>query len=127
METGLYLDTHAVLWLHSGDSKVFSKRVIDLLETSNLFVSPMCLLEIDYLFEIRKIAVRGEDVFKNLHENIDLQIAPDSFYDVVHSARNLHWTRDPFDRLIVAQASLHKAPLISKDETVRRHYSRTVW
>jgi PIN domain nuclease of toxin-antitoxin system len=37
------------------------------------------------------------------------------------------WVRDPFDRLIVAQASANDAPLITKDEKIRRHYKRAIW
>ena len=37
------------------------------------------------------------------------------------------WVRDPFDRLIVAQAIANEAPLVTKDEKIRRHYRRAVW
>jgi PIN domain nuclease of toxin-antitoxin system len=36
------------------------------------------------------------------------------------------WTRDPFDRLIVANAKGF-AWLISADEAIRKHYPRAVW
>ncbi len=34
---------------------------------------------------------------------------------------------DPFDRLIVANAKARNAPLVTKDERIRRHYSSAVW
>jgi PIN domain nuclease of toxin-antitoxin system len=38
------------------------------------------------------------------------------------------WTRDPFDRLIVANAKANGfAWLISADEHIRNHYPRAVW
>lgn len=37
------------------------------------------------------------------------------------------WTRDPFDRLIVANAKAAGAPLITKDERIRKHYRRAIW
>jgi len=37
------------------------------------------------------------------------------------------WTRDPFDRLIVAHAAANDARLLTKDEKIRRHYKRAVW
>jgi PIN domain nuclease of toxin-antitoxin system len=37
---------------------------------------------------------------------------------VVTQAMPLSWTRDPFDRLIVATAILHRAPLVTRDERI---------
>ena len=37
------------------------------------------------------------------------------------------WTRDPFDRMIVAQAALREAPLLTKDRVLHEHYDRAVW
>jgi PIN domain nuclease of toxin-antitoxin system len=46
---------------------------------------------------------------------------------VVHAAESTDFTRDPFDRLIVAHASLHGAPLVTKDEHLHRHHASAVW
>jgi PIN domain nuclease of toxin-antitoxin system len=46
---------------------------------------------------------------------------------VAIAVERVQWTRDPFDRLIVAQALLHDAPLITKDEHIRRHYAGALW
>ncbi len=38
------------------------------------------------------------------------------------------WAREPFDRLIVAQAKVNGfAPLITADATIRKQYPRAVW
>ena len=38
------------------------------------------------------------------------------------------WTRDPFDRMIVAQAKANGfAWLVSSDGQIVKHYPRTVW
>ena len=37
------------------------------------------------------------------------------------------WTPDPFDRLIVAQARLLDASLITKDELIHKHYKKAIW
>ncbi len=37
------------------------------------------------------------------------------------------WTRDPFDRLIVANAKAANASLVTKDERILKNYSRAVW
>ena len=45
----------------------------------------------------------------------------------VEAAERLSWTRDPFDRLIVAQASLAGAPLVTKDRMIRKHFAKAAW
>jgi PIN domain nuclease of toxin-antitoxin system len=47
---------------------------------------------------------------------------------VANAALEEKWTRDPFDRLIVANAKANGfAWLISADEEIARNYPRTVW
>jgi len=37
------------------------------------------------------------------------------------------WTRDPFDRLIVAHAIKANCNLLTKDEKIRKNYAHAVW
>ena len=37
------------------------------------------------------------------------------------------WTRDPFDRVIVANAALNGNILISKDQNILEHYIHARW
>ncbi len=127
METQVFLDTHVVIWLYAGELERFSKRARNALERAELWISPMCLLEINYLFETKKITARSSPILKDLSEKIDLQVSDRPFIDVVREAASLTFTRDPFDRLIVAQARLCHAALITKDRTLRKNYSRCIW
>lgn len=47
--------------------------------------------------------------------------------DVAEYARGFGWTRDPFDRLIVAHALAHRATLLTADETIRAHSRTARW
>ena len=58
---------------------------------------------------------------------IDVRVCDLSFRSVVEAAVSENWTRDPFDRLIVANAKARRAPLLSKDERIRLHYARAIW
>jgi PIN domain nuclease of toxin-antitoxin system len=51
----VYLDTHVLVWLFSGDMDNFSPKAIDLIENRELLVSPMVLLELEYLHEIGRL------------------------------------------------------------------------
>lgn len=56
-----------------------------------------------------------------------LQICRQSFEQVILTAADQTWTRDPLDRILVAQAGIGEAPLISKDDSILSHYPKTVW
>jgi PIN domain nuclease of toxin-antitoxin system len=46
---------------------------------------------------------------------------------VVARARELRWTRDPFDRLITAQAAIGEDVLLTADESIRARYPHAEW
>ena len=123
----IYLDTHVVVWLHQKRLDVFSDRVKDLIEREDLQISPAVLLELEYLFEIKKINFTGREIIAYLEGLIGLAVSLEPFINVVQEACRIKWTRDPFDRLITAQASIRKDVLITRDEQIRKYYADAVW
>jgi PIN domain nuclease of toxin-antitoxin system len=124
----IYLDTHVPVWLYASGGKKISpaaRAAID--EAKDLRISPMVLLEIDFLHEIKRIRVSSNEIFTYLHHHLGLNVCDRLFGDVVANATTQDWTRDPFDRLIVAHAALGKDQLISKDSMILTHYSETIW
>ncbi len=88
----------------------------------------MVLLELEYLSEVGRSALRGEDVVRKLEQELGVSVCDLPFADVARAAIDEKWTRDPFDRIIVANSRLNGlAPLISSDEEMMEHYPRTVW
>ena len=123
----IYLDTHTVVWLYSGELLFFSEKACQLIEENELLISPLVLLELQYLFEIKRITVEPTVIFDSLAESVGLQKCRASFARVIAEAMRISWTRDPFDRIITATAMIHQAPLLTKDETIRREYGLAVW
>jgi PIN domain nuclease of toxin-antitoxin system len=124
----IYLDTHVVLWLFAQRGDGLSVRALNLIEgESELAISPMVLLELDFLHEIGRTTLGSKPVYEYLLERIGLQICGHSFTDVVHSAAKQSWTRDPFDRIITGQAAIGSNPLVTKDNGIREHYEFAVW
>lgn len=62
-----------------------------------------------------------------LERDLGLEICNLPFRTIVDCALDEAWTRDPWDRLIVANAKAAGAQLITADEKIRKHYSRVVW
>jgi len=124
----IYLDTHVVIWLYASVSKSISPAAYMAIEAADdLRVSPMVLLEMDFLHEINRISVGSNEIFTYLRHHLGITVCDRAFGDVVTNASAQSWTRDPFDRLIVAQAALGKDRLISKDAMIQNHYPETLW
>lgn len=123
----IYLDTHVVAWLYAGRPDLLSPVACSLIDEHDLLISPMVALELQYLFEVKRASKPAAVVIPFLQGEIGLGVCTLPFHKVAAVAIGLSWTRDPFDRLIVAQAALAAAPLVTKDETIREHYSRAVW
>ena len=124
----IYLDTHVVIWLYLRKGEGLSGRAQQLIEYEPaILISPIILLELDYLHEIGRTTLGSAHVFNYLHQRIDLQVCQKYFIDVVREASQLSWTRDPFDRIITAQAAIDRNTLITKDKTIQDHYQYAVW
>ena len=122
-----FLDTHAVIWLYEGKVEKFSESLKLTLQNNDLFISPMVKLELQYLYEIKRTEEPSSKVCDVLYKSIGLQVHHVSLDVLVEKALAESWTRDPFDRLIVAHARLCKGTLLSKDSAIQEHYSKTIW
>ena len=123
----MYLDTHILVWLYVGTRELFSDTAVSLIEEHDLRVSPVVLLELEYLREINRLRADADVVLAELNRTVGLTVCPCGFHDVVAYARRQNWTRDPFDRLIVGQAACGNAPLLTRDATILANYPRAVW
>ena len=122
-----FLDTHAAVALEEGAREVFGPASVDLLERAALFVSPIVRLELEFLAEIGRLTVEPDEILGGLASKLGIVQSDDPMAAVVAEAMNLTWTRDPFDRLLVATAALHRAPLITNDQNIREHFPDAVW
>ncbi|MFZ1087544.1 MAG: type II toxin-antitoxin system VapC family toxin [Terracidiphilus sp.] len=123
-----YLDTHIVLWLAAGKVNRLSSSARSLIERSELLFSAMAYLELEYLHELGRTRLTAPDLFKKVEHEINLRFCDLPSTTVAAAALDEKWTRDPFDRLIVANAKANGfAWLISADESIRQHYPRAVW
>lgn len=128
MASLIYLDTHVVMWLYAGGKAGLPEQAIRWLEESDdIRISPMVRLELQYLFEIGRVAQPALPVVDTIETALGLVICQASFAAVVREAEAHAWTRDPFDRLIVAQAALFQAPLLTKDATIHANYEQAMW
>lgn len=123
----IYLDTHIVVWLYAGQIEKFSRQVRDLINDNEIYISPIVRLELQYLYEIQRLTVEANAILSDLSSRIGLKVCDKPFNTIISQALVSAWTRDPFDRIIVANADLHHNILISKDRTILKYYSHARW
>lgn len=123
----IHLDTHVVVWLYDGRLDLLSGKAQSLLEQEALAISPMVVLELEYMFEIGRATIPGKEFLDDLAGRVGLSVSDVPFAAVVSSARGLTWTRDPFDRLIVGQSIAEGVPLLTRDQTIRAEHRDAVW
>ena len=121
------LDTHVVEWLYAGKIEKLSEKAYNLLNDNPIFISPIVRLELQYLYEIERITEKANMIVADLSDRIDLQVCDKNFINIISSAINYSWTRDPFDRIIVANADINNNILLTKDRNILDHYEKAVW
>jgi PIN domain nuclease of toxin-antitoxin system len=106
----ILLDTHALIWLSSGH-----RRARPLRDRGRLFISPASLLEMQMLIEAGRLGLRASslDAF-GADARWTLDDPPGASW--FRKACDFTWTRDPFDRLIVAHARLRNWRLATADD-----------
>ena len=114
------LDTHFLLW-----TALRSRRLAPypwLADHQPWAVSPVSLLEIQFLAEAGRVDVRP-GFFDALRRDSRYVIDEPAFESLMQAAMPLDWTRDPFDRLLCAHSSVRRMPLCTLDRGMRKHHT----
>ena len=122
----VYLDTHVCVWLCAGVD-LFTDAAREAIEGNDLLISPAVYLELAYLRERNKIASRPAELLSILSADFGVAVSQHRFAALATAAADLEWARDPFDRLIVANAVVDGCQLVTADATIRENYPGAVW
>jgi len=123
----IYLDTHIVIWLYGDTANKLSPLAENLIRENAIYISPMIRLELQYLYEIGRLGSSPNQIIEYLANQANLQICQKDFSSIIQQAMQITWTRDVFDRLIVANAMVDENILISKDHKILANYSYARW
>jgi PIN domain nuclease of toxin-antitoxin system len=122
----LLLDTHAALWFLSGDDRLGGNARRHLTDDSNrVLLSAAVVWEIAIKRSLGKLEVPDEYLSLLLDAGVGgLGVS------IVHAAAVEHLPphhRDPFDRVLIAQAAIEGAALVSRDEALRPYDVTLIW
>lgn len=123
------IDTHTFLWfIH--DSPQLSANAKNLLESDNeLWVSIVSLWEIAIKVNIGKLRLPNcyEDFIPEQLALNDIEILPIKMAHLaIYTTLPLHH-RDPYDRLLIAQAMTEKVSIIGSDVTFNSYSVNRIW
>jgi len=112
----LLLDTHAMLWWHEGDPRLgrATRRAIESADT--VWVSAASGWEVAIKMALGKVRVQATvaDIVRSNHfTELRVALAPCERLALLESRH-----RDPFDRMLVAQAMVEGATLVTRDSAL---------
>ncbi|HKI38370.1 MAG TPA: type II toxin-antitoxin system VapC family toxin [Gemmataceae bacterium] len=126
----LLLDTHAFLWfvLNDPQSSATAQRLISD-PANDVLISPASYWEVAIKVGLRKLDLHApyDDFIQRGLVGNDFAILPiEPRHTSVLTTLPLHH-RDPFDRLIVAQAMVENIPLVSMDAVLDQYPITRLW
>jgi PIN domain nuclease of toxin-antitoxin system len=123
----VYLDTHIVVWLYAGLTEKLTENAKRAINDREVLISQMVRLELQHLFEIGRIKAKPSNMIKSLSKSIDLGISDCPLSEIIDEALKIKWTRDVFDRLLVAEATTKGVGFITADEDIKTNLKQAIW
>ena len=122
------LDTHTLLWFLENSDELPASTRETIENHSGISVSIVSLWEIAIKMNIGKLSISFpfEEIFDEIH-TLQIGILPITQEDL-SNYKNLPLVhRDPFDRMIIAQAISRNQSVISKDSQIDGYSVSRVW
>jgi PIN domain nuclease of toxin-antitoxin system len=128
----LLLDTHTWLWAISDPSNLTARtRKLLTDPATEVYLSVASVWEMAIKISLGKLELKGADQLDGFVTRINADAGVQSLaihISDVAAVRDLPWHhRDPFDRLLVAQARRNELALVSRDTALKAHGIKVIW
>jgi PIN domain nuclease of toxin-antitoxin system len=125
----LLIDTHTLIWFIEGSPEL-SKNARNLIEN----IDNPCFASIASIWEIAIKVSLGKLELKNPFEKLgslmwenSIDLLPIRYEHTKELITLPFHHKDPFDRLIIAQAKIEKMPIVSKDSNFKYYDVEQIW
>lgn len=124
------IDTHAFIWWNTEDERLSdgARRVMED-EASEIFVGVGSIWEVAIKVAKGRLEIPGD-----LETYVDERLAANRWValsidrrHVIRAAALPVIHRDPFDRILIAQAQLDDMPIVTTDAAITRYDVETIW
>jgi PIN domain nuclease of toxin-antitoxin system len=124
------LDTHAFIWWDSDSAKLSPQARAACQDRANLvLLSVASVWEMQIKLQLGKLHLRLPlaDVVGEQQQTNEIQVLPVALGHVLALQNLPAHHRDPFDRLLIAQANAEEAVLISHDPVFAHYPVKVLW
>jgi PIN domain nuclease of toxin-antitoxin system len=126
----ILIDTHVLLWWLDNDDRLSTKAHAAIKEpTTQVLVSAACLWEIAIKHRLGKL--KAAHLVRNFQKELDDAGFVELPISAKHAMRagllptNHH--KDPFDRVLMAQAEIESVPIVTRDTQFDNYGVRRIW
>jgi PIN domain nuclease of toxin-antitoxin system len=125
------LDTHAFLWWVTDDAQLSSRaRRVMGDSSNNVYFSAVSRWEIAIRARLGRLSVGGDDIENFVAQQVaanGFQVLPIHLNHALRTYSLPDRHKDPFGRLLVAQAAIEELAVVSADPKLAHYKVRTVW
>lgn len=126
----LLWDTHTFIWWDSEPAKLSPKALALCQDRQNVvLLSVVSVWEIQIKLQLGKLrlALPLREIVESQRQTNDIEILPITLEHVLSLESLPAHHKDPFDRLLVAQAIVEEAVLVSADPNIAKYAVQVVW
>lgn len=126
----LLLDTHAFMWWDSNSKELSAQAYAACTDPANvMYLSVASVWEIQIKVQIGKLKLRASlaSIIEHQQRTNQMQILPIAVEHVLALDPLPPHHRDPFDRILVAQANEDGATLVSNDPIISKYPVNVLW
>ena len=126
----LLLDSHGFVWWRDQRHKLSPKALAEISNSANdIFLSVASVWELQIKISLGKFKLKGdlEAVLKDEKQRNGLQILPVNLAHALYLKNLPLHHKDPFDRLLIAQAFVENLTLVSADPKFSAYQVNLLW
>jgi PIN domain nuclease of toxin-antitoxin system len=126
----LLLDTHTFIWWDSEPARLSPQALALCQDRQNvLLLSVVSVWEMQIKLQLGKLrlALPLKEIIETQQQTNSIEILPVTLAHVLALENLPAYHKDPFDRLLVAQAMVEGAVLVSGDPNIAKYAVQVVW
>jgi len=126
----LLLDTHTFIWWDSEPAKLSPQALALCQDRQNiLLLSVVSIWEMQIKIQLGKLrlALSLREIIESQRQTNNIEIVPVTLAHVLALESLPSHHGDPFDRMLVAQAMVEGAALVSADSNIAKYAVQVVW
>lgn len=124
------LDTHAIVWWATGDNRLSRKARVTIADPdTEVFISIASAWEIQIKASLEKLTLNEtvDALYRDLIIDQQFRMLGIELDDIDHLSTLPAHHRDPFDRMLVAQALRRSFDFVTKDQAVSAYGVSVLW